>query len=188
MKSLATRFALVVSLALGTVAANAAEVGGVNIPDSTTVGSQKLVLNGAGLRKKLFIKVYTGALYLPAKQANSGAILGADVPRKMVMHFVFDVDKGKIAEAWTEGLTANTPSAGADVKNAFKTLESYMEDMKKGQQIVMTYVPGTGTTVEVNGKTKGTIPGKNVADAILATWIGPKPGPGDDFKKAVLGQ
>ena len=41
--------------------------------------------------------------------------------------------------------------------------------------------------VEVNGKAKGTIPGKATADAILATWIGPYPGPGEDFKQAVLG-
>ena len=32
-----------------------------------------------------------------------------------------------------------------------------------------------------------TLPGADVADAILATWIGPKPGRGDDFKKALLG-
>jgi hypothetical protein len=40
----------------------------------------------------------------------------------------------------------------------------------------------------VNGKLKGTLLGKATADAILSTWIGPKPGPGDDFKKAVLGK
>ena len=44
-----------------------------------------------------------------------------------------------------------------------------------------------GTRVEVNGKVKGTIPAKPTADAILATWIGPNPGPGEDFKQAVLG-
>jgi hypothetical protein len=48
-------------------------------------------------------------------------------------------------------------------------------------------VPGEGTTVEVGGKTKGSLPGKATADAILATWIGPDPAPGADFKKAVLG-
>jgi len=52
---------------------------------------------------------------------------------------------------------------------------------------VLTYLPGQGTQVEVNGKTKGTLPGKPTADAVLATWIGPHPGPGEDFKKGVLG-
>jgi hypothetical protein len=163
-------------------------VAGVKLDDSVTVNGQNLVLNGAGIRKKLFIKVYVGALYLPAKQNNAAAILAADAPRRMVMHFVFNVGKGKIAEAWEEGLEDNTPNASADVKANFKTLASWMEDMKSGQQIVLTYVPSTGTTVEVNGHAKGTLAGKPTADAILATWIGPKPGPGGDFKKAVLGK
>lgn len=179
---------LAATLTLTAATAGAATVGGVNIADTASVNGQNLVLNGAGLRKKFVIKVYTGALYLPAKQSNAAAILSADTPRRMVMHFVFDVDKGKIAEAWVEGLEANVPNASAEVKTAFKTLASWMGDMKDGQEIVMTYVPGAGTTVQVAGVAKGTLPGKATNDAILATWIGPKPGPGGDFKKAVLGQ
>lgn len=166
----------------------AATVAGVNVPDAVTVNGQTLPLNGAGLRKKFFIKVYAGALYLPAKQHDAAAILASDTTRQMVMHFVFSVGKDKIAEGWEEGLHDNTPNASSEVKGAFKTLESWMDDVKSGQRIVLTYVPGTGTTVDVNGKVKGTLPGKATADAILATWIGPKPGPGEDFKKAVLGR
>jgi hypothetical protein len=179
---------LAVALTLAAVNAGAATVAGVKIDDTTTIGGQTLVLNGAALRKKLFIKVYVGALYLPAKQNNAAAILAADAPRQQVMQFIYEVDKGKMAEAWEEGLEDNTPNASAEVKTAFKTLSTWMEDMKEGQRIVLTYVPGTGTTVEVNGKNKGTLGGKAVADAILNTWLGPKPGPGADFKKGVLGQ
>ena len=181
------RTLLLTLLLVVTIPAGAATVTGVNLEDKITVNGQTLVLNGAGLRKKLFIKVYVGALYLPAKQSNPSSILAADTNRRLVMHFVFDVEKSKIAEAWQEGLVNNVPGAGADVKTAFRQLEGWMEDMKKGQRIVFTYAPGGTTTVEVNGKVKGTLPGKAVADAILATWIGPKPGPGEDFKKAVLG-
>lgn len=182
------RTVLAVALTLAAVTAGAATVAGVNIPDTTDVAGHKLVLNGAGLRKKFVIKVYTGALYLPAKSSNAAAILSTDQPRKQVMHFVYDVDKGKIAEAWTEGLEDNSPNATAEVKNNFKLLSSWMEDVKEGQEIVLAYVPGTGTTVTVNGKVKGTLAGKATADAILNTWVGPKPGPGGDFKKAILGQ
>lgn len=182
------RFIVAAALSLAAVNVDAATVAGVKIADSASVANQNLVLNGAGLRKKLMFKVYTGALYLPAKQQNPTTIMATDAPRRMVMHFLMDVDKGKIAEAWTDGLKDNTPNASPEVKTAFQTLSSWMEDMKEGQQIVMTYVPGTGTTVEVAGKSKGTLGGKAVSDAILNTWIGPKPGPGGDFKKAVLGQ
>ena len=179
---------LAVAITLAAVDAGAATVAGVKIEDTATIGGQTLVLNGAALRKKLFIKVYVGALYLPAKQNNAAAILAADAPRQQVMQFIYEVDKGKMAEAWEEGLEDNTPNASAEVKTAFKTLSTWMEDMKEGQRIVLTYLPGTGTTVEVNGKNKGTLGGKAVADAILNTWVGPKPGPGADFKKGVLGQ
>jgi len=182
------RLILAAALSLAAFSASAATVAGVTIEDTATAGGQNLVLNGAALRKKLIIKVYVGALYLQSKQANTAAILGADAPRRQVMHFLYDVDKGKMSEAWTDGLADNTPNATAEVKTAFNSLSSWMEDMKEGQRIVLTYVPGTGTTVEVNGKVKGTLAGKATADAILNTWIGPKPGPGGDFKKGVLGQ
>jgi hypothetical protein len=179
---------LAAALTLAAATASAATVAGVKIEDSSNVGGQNLVLNGAALRKKFIVKVYVGALYLPSKQSNAAAVLAADAPRRMVMHFLHDVDKEKMAEAWEEGLEANTPNASPEVKTAFKSLSSWIEDMKEEQRIVLTYVPGTGTTIEVNGKNKGTLGGKAVADAILNTWIGPKPGPGADFKKGVLGQ
>ena len=75
----------------------------------------------------------------------------------MVMHFLYSVGKDKMCEAWEEGLEANMPNASAEVKTAFKTLCSWMEDIPKGKRLVLTYVPGTGTTVEVNGKKKGTL-------------------------------
>lgn len=181
------RTILAAALVLAAVTAGAATVAGARIEDSVSVNNQNLVLNGAGLRKKLMFKVYVGALYLPSKQNNAAAIVAADTPRRQVMHFLMGVEKDKIAEAWEEGLV-NTPNASPEVKTAFKTLSSWMEDMKEGQRIVLTYVPGIGTTVEVAGKNKGTLGGKATADAILNTWVGPKPGPGADFKKSVLGQ
>src|SRR6266498_75566 len=163
-------------------------VAGVNMEDRTTVNGQTLVLNGAGLRKKLFIKVYVGGLYLPAKSSSAAAIMAADTPRRQVMHFLYSVSKSQMCDAWDEGLEDNTKNPSAEVKANFKTLCSWMEPIPKGNRLVLTYVPGTGTTVEVNGKAKGTLIGKATSDAILATWIGPKPGPGEDFKKAVLGK
>lgn len=180
-------FALVAPLALAGPA-GAAELAGVNLPDTVQAGGQPLVLNGMGLRKKLVIKVYVGGLYLASKQRDAGKILAADTPRQQVLHFLYGVTPEQMCEAWQEGLTANTPSASAEVKKNFQTLCTWMDGVEKGKRLVMTYVPGQGTTVEVAGKSKGTLPGKATADAILATWIGPKPGPGDDFKDDVLGK
>src|SRR3954462_4998746 len=129
---------------LAPMAASAADVAGVKMEDKTTVNGQNLALNGAGLRKKFFNKVYVGGLYLPAKMSNPAAILASDTPRRMVMHFLYSVSKDQMCEAWEEGLEANVPNASADVKSSFKTLCSWMEPIPKGNRLVLTYVPGTG--------------------------------------------
>ena len=144
--------ALVAAAALAASPAAGGSLAGVSLPDRAEAGGQTLVLNGMGLRKKLFIKVYVGGLYLPSKESSASKVLAADVPRRMVMHFLYDVSKEQMCDAWNEGLEANTPSAGADVKSAFGTLCGWMEDLPKGNRLVMTYVPGEGTRVEVNGK------------------------------------
>lgn len=167
--------------------AAAGTLAGVTLPDQVDVDGKSLVLNGMGLRKKLFIKVYVGGLYLPQKESSPAKILGADVPRRMVLHFIYDVSKDQMCEAWNEGLEANTPNASPEVKKNFTTLCSWMDGVGEGQRLVLTYTSGEGTQVEVGGKVKGVLSGKPTADAILSTWIGKKPGPGEDFKKAVLG-
>lgn len=167
--------------------AAAGTLAGVTLPDKADVDGKSLVLNGMGLRKKFVVKVYVGGLYLPQKEKSAAKILGADAPRRMVLHFIYDVSKDQMCEAWNEGLEANTPNASAEVKKNFATLCTWMDGVGEGQKLVLTYVPGTGTTVEVGGKSKGTLPGKATADAILSTWIGQDPAPGADFKKAVLG-
>ncbi len=161
---------------------------GVTLPDTVDAKGNALVLNGMALRKKFVVKVYVGGLYLAAKEKSPAKIVGTDGPRRMVMSFLFGVSKDQMCEAWDEGLKQNTPNASAEVKKGFSMLCSWMEPIDKGKEIVLTYLPGEGTTVEVNGKVKGVIPGKPTADAIVNTWIGPDPGPGADFKAGVLGQ
>lgn len=181
--------ALSLTLSAGAgIAANAGTLAGVTLPDKTDVKGQSLALNGMALRTKFFIKVYVAGLYLPQKERAAAKILAADAPHRMVMHFLYGVNKDQMCDAWKEGLEQNTPKALPEVKKAFASLCGWMEPIPKGNELTLTYVPGEGTTVEVNGKAKGTLPGKPTADAILATWIGQDPAPGADFKKGILGQ
>jgi len=182
-----TRLAALLALFLTASAAWAGTLAGITLPDKADADGQALVLNGLGLRTKLFIKVYVGGLYLPQKEKSAQKVLAADAPRRMALHFIYDVDKGQMCDAWSEGLEANTPNPSAEVEKNFKTLCTWMDGVGKGQVLSLTYLPGTGTRVEIAGKVKGTLPGKPTADAILSTWIGPDPAPGADFKKAVLG-
>ena len=185
------RTSLVLGLLLLAVPVLAASKGGVTLPDTVDVGGKTLVLNGIALRSKtliITINVYVAGLYLPAKENSAEKILAADEPRRMVMHFLTSrATKGKIVETWEAGLKANTPNASDEVKKNWATLIGWMEGMGPGKTMVFTYVPGEGTKVEISGKVKGTLAGKATADAILNTWLGPKPDAGQRFKRDVLG-
>lgn len=170
----------------GAFPATAAELAGVALADSAEAGGQELVLNGMGLREKFFIDVYVAGLYLPSKQRSGEAVLAADTPRRLVMHFTHDVSKDQVCDAWKESLAANRPNASAALKKDFETLCSYMADVTEGERMVFTYVPGEGTTTEVQGETKGTVAGKEFADALFASWIGEHPATGK-LKKGLLG-
>lgn len=168
-------------------AAFAGEHSGVTMPDSTQVGSQSLVLNGMGLREKFFVDVYVAGLYLPQKSSDAKAILAADGARKTVLHFVHEVGRDKMCEAWDESLANNTPAASTSLKADFVKLCAAMEDLAVGDKLEFAYEPGKGTDVIVKGKVKATFAGKEFADALWASWLGPKPGPGEAFKQSLLG-
>ncbi|EKD83367.1 MAG: hypothetical protein ACD_39C00724G0001, partial [uncultured bacterium] len=46
------------------------------------------------------------------------------------------------------------------------------EDMRRGEKMIFTYIPGKGTTVTMKDKVCGTIPGKDFADALFSIYIG----------------
>jgi hypothetical protein len=179
---------LILSLLLiGATGAWAADLAGVTMPDSAQIGDESLVLNGMGLRKKSIIKVYVAGLYLTEPSSDAGNILAADTPRQTRMSFLRGVKASQLCGAWEDGLENNTPGASAELTQQFETLCGYMEDMGKGEAMVYTYEPGKGTTIEVNGKSKGTIDGKPFADALFSCWIGPEP-PSAEFRDGLLGR
>ena len=178
---------MIVILAISTVPLKAGKLKGVTMEDEIEVEGQKLVLNGMALRKKFIFKVYVAGLYIPQKEKDGVKILTTDGPRKGVMHFVRSVDAGKINGGWKDGLKANTPNASIELKKQFDSLCNLMENVKAGDRLCFTYLPGKGTQVEVKGKIKGTLKGKAFADALFSCWIGQKPGPGEGFKEDLLG-
>lgn len=187
MKRLVIPLALFLVLTLAAaLPAAAAELSGVTLSNTTEVDGEQLVLNGMGLRKKLFIKVYVAGLYLPSKQRSGEAILKADTPRRLEMHMLYGVSKDQLCDAWDESLEGNRPNASSDLKKHFQTLCSWMDALDDGEHMVFTYVPGEGTAVEVKGQEKGRIAGKELADALFASWIGAKPAT-SDLKKGLLG-
>lgn len=178
-------------LALGALVAAAplaaGELAGVRLPDSLSMSGKTLKLNGMGLRKKAIFKVYVGGLYLETGSKNAAAILAADAPKAVTMHFLRDIEREKLVEAYKEGFEANAKSQAAAQRANVDKFLGLVTNVKEGSQFTVAYVPGAGTTVLRDGKPAATFEGKPFADAIFALWLGPNP-PSADLQKGMLGQ
>lgn len=158
-----------------------------SFPPAVTVDGQSLKLNGQGIRKKLIISVYAAALYTATPSADPKSLIGADEPKRIVMHFLYKVGPDSINEAWRTGFAANSGAALPALRSRLdRFIALFTEEMRKGETIVLTYTPAGGTRVEVKGVDKGSIEGADFIKALAAVWLGDSPADAG-LKKGLLG-
>lgn len=152
----------------------AKEIGGVDMPDSLEVNDTRLVLNGAGLRKKFIIKVYAAGLYLMQKTTDPQKIVDADEPMQIRLHFIYDgVSKDKLIDAWNEGFQKGTAGNIEPIKNKIDQFNSYFtEEAKKNDIYDLVYTPQDGLEVIIKGKSMGKIGGLEFKKAVFSIWLG----------------
>ena len=165
-----------------------AELAGVTMPEKVTVGDTTLELNGMGLRKKLWVKVYAAGLWLESPSMDPDAIIGSDTPKRVVMHFLTDrATREKMNDAWEEGFEANSSDQLPSLRDRLERFKAFFGDMKDGDEVEFVMVPGDTTSVAVNGVDKGEIAGDDFQAALLRVWLGDHP-PSDDLKEGLLGR
>jgi len=180
---------LAAAVLLPTTLVGATTLKGVTFPDAATIGGRECRLNGVGVRTKIVISVYLGALYLETPTGDAATAIAAAEPKRIVMHFVHSkVGAQDIRKTWREGFGAN---AAATLPQLTERLERFCgwfdADLLKGEQIVLTYLPGQGTEVTVQGQVRGVIEGADFMRALWSIWLGEKPADGG-LKKAMLGK
>jgi Chalcone isomerase-like len=186
-----TLSAVLLAVAAAGAWAQALEVEGIKLEASNQVGATALQLNGAGLRTKLFIKVYVAGLYVPQKTANAAQLLAQKGPRRVTITMLRDVDAESFAKALNDGLRDNhTEAQFAALKPQIDALNANLKavgEAKKGDVIHFEFLPDTGTQVTVNGKLKGSvIPGDDFFTSVLRIWLGEKPVDAS-LKKGLMG-
>lgn len=181
--------ALVLALSAVAWASQAAEVAGVKVDEQIRVGSTDLLLNGAGLRSKLFIKVYVGALYVSQKASTPAAIVDSTAPRRMAMRMMRDVDADTLYGALEEGLKANHSAAEwAELKVPVDQLAALMKgigQVREGDTVALD-MTAEGVVVTLNGNPRGKVVAQGLSKALLKIWLGDKPVDAS-LKKALLG-
>lgn len=168
----------------------AAELSGVSVKDTISTDSgQVLILNGLGLREKLWVDVYVGSLYLVRKSDNVDEILSMAQPWRIQLDFVYkEVTSKKLIGAWREGFEKNQSAAVLEQLNARidQFYQYFATDAHAGDQYSLDYLPAQGTRVSLNGKLLGVIRGDDFKQALLAIWLGKHPAD-KGLKRGMLG-
>jgi Chalcone isomerase-like len=183
--------ALLIGLAWG-VAASAAlalEVAGVKLDDSVKVEGVDLVLNGAGVRSKYFVKVYVGALYTPQKITQARSVIQVNAARRMNLHMLRGMDAQSLTDALEEGLRGNLSAEESSAsKPALDELIGIMKRLDKlstGDSVVID-MNAQSVSVSLNGRSVGKVQRTSLANALLRIWLGDNP-VDSSLKSALLG-
>lgn len=184
------RCAALLAALLAAPGLQAAEVAGVKVDDKLRVGEIDLVLNGAGLRTRFFIKVYVGALYVVQKSAVPAKHVDSQTPRRMSLRMLRELDADALQSALQDGLNSNLTSVElAEIKPQTEQLAALMKaigKVREGDALTIDF-SAEGITLGLNGEMRGKVGGAAFAHGLLKVWLGENPVDAA-LKKALLGE
>jgi hypothetical protein len=163
----------------------AATEAGAVFADEMNYSSQKLVLNGTGLRTRLFFKVYAAGLYLSEKSMEADSVLSSASPKVLQLQFLRDVGADTIRGAWSNGFSKNCLSLCTESLPKIALLNGLMKDLKNGDSLSFSFKPDE-IAVELNGASLGKVEGSKIDQNILAIFLGKEP-PTPELKAGLLG-
>ncbi|TYT75861.1 chalcone isomerase family protein [Desulfobotulus mexicanus] len=153
------------------------KVGGVDLSGTMILEGENLILNGAGIRKRAFMNLYVGALYVKEKSSNATTLINADAPMAIRLHITSGmITRERMLDAINEGFDAATGGNITPIKPQIDTLNGFFNDeIKDGDLIELAYTPASGVIMSKNGETRGSIEGLDFKKALFAIWLGDKP-------------
>ena len=168
------------------------ELAGVKYAPSVQVAGSTLLLNGAGIRYKFVIKVYTAGLYLSGKASSAEAVLAAPGPKRLHVVMLRDIDANELGRLFTRGMQDNAPREefSKSIPGTLRMADTFSAKKKlvAGDNFSVDWVPGVGTTVLVNGVAQGEpVKEPELFTALIRIWLGNTPAD-TGLKDALLGQ
>jgi len=148
------------------------ELEGVHFADRYRSGDVTMRLSCVGLlRYKFFIKAYVAALYL-GDGAEAGDVL-ADVPKRIEVSYFWGIRGSDIGTAGDQIIAQNVDgNTFAALRPRLDRLNALYRDVRPGDRYSLTYVPGVGTELALNGNPLGVIDGADFGAAYFRIWLG----------------
>ena len=172
---------------------SAVELHGVSLPERIAVApATDLVLNGAGVRTEASLHRYVAALYLPARHGTLTDILADPGPKRIRLTLLRDMRAASLTQSVLENIAENhTASELESLKAPLDELTALINRLgaaKKGASLFLDYLPGSGTSLSLNGGAfSKPIRGADLYQALLRVWLGEDP-VDRKLRRALLGQ
>ncbi|MFT5232080.1 MAG: hypothetical protein ACI9UK_000902 [Candidatus Krumholzibacteriia bacterium] len=141
----------------------------------------ELVVTGAGLREKSFMKfnVYAIASYI-AKGTDLGENMGAtmikaDVAKELRMNLLRSFSAEKLTNSFSDVINDNYDDTSAFAQDMKVFLAYFVADAQEGDVLKFSYLPGKGLTTKLNGEELGVITNVSFVEALWTVWFGQEP-------------
>ncbi len=160
-----------------------------SLPKQYTLDGQSLKLNGAGVRSKFFLSLYSAGLYLNEKNQDANAVIHAEQPMNLRLLILSNlITAKKMEEATREGFTKATAGNTAAIDKEIETfLAVFRQGVAEGDVFDLSYLPDQGTRISKNNQLQATIKGQAFKQALLGIWLGKNPVQ-KKLKTALLGE
>src|SRR5437588_12951178 len=114
---------------------------GVTSQPVINAGGKDLHLMGMGLRKKLWFKVYIASFYLENPTEDAAQAVSSDQVKRVEMHMLRDLERGKIVEAVQAGFEKNSGPQMPQLQTRLDRFLKAIPDLRAGESITITYIP-----------------------------------------------
>lgn len=145
-------------------------------PSTVTVAGKTLKLLGRGLREFLFIDIYNVDAYSESGACAPGKIVYNTEAKMLRLSMIRDIPVDRLKSELSGTFEKNMPKKGdiATLKTQIDSFLTYFKkDLKHGDTVEITFVPGKGSTVKQNGKPLGpTLPGRAFAELAWRSYFG----------------
>lgn len=124
---------------------------------------------------RLIFKLYDAVLYVEAG-GDADAVLAREVPFRLEFTYHREIQKNLIIESADHMLSKNLTHAERQrIASRVERLNAAYRTVQAGDRSSLTYLPGVGTQLRINGRLVESIPGEDFARLYFRIWLGAQP-------------
>lgn len=158
---------------------------GANFEETISVDNTRLTKVGEGTFRWMFFKVYDGALYLDAEKPEAPPL--SPVAKRLILQYNVKISGNDFRESGSAILRRNVDEATwTALQDRLDRINAAYRNVAKGDRYSLTWLPGKGTTLRLNGDPLVTIEGEDFAKAYFSIWLGDDPAK-KSFRDDLLG-